>query len=75
MKKANIILSRDGNIKEEFGGDLSGICCGNESLKLREALKKNGVELVLQNIQCHLPSQKTAEAKENNICVETKGGE
>lgn len=73
MKKAFITITTDGKVVEEFGGDLVGVCCGAESLELQKALKRNGVELALQNIRCHLPLEKIVEAKTNNACVQKKG--
>lgn len=69
MKKATLTIKKDGDIAMEFGGDLAGICCGNEDRKLQQALKDLGVNFRLKSVHCNLPNPLQISAKQNGNCI------
>lgn len=68
MKQTTVMITTSGKIILEFGGKLSGVCCGEEDRKLRKVLKKFGVDTDLEKIHCHLPRTDIVRAIANGNC-------
>lgn len=68
MKQAMAVIKPGGEIILEFGGELSGICCGEEDRRLRKALENLGIKTNLEKIHCHLPRTDIVRAIANGNC-------